>query len=90
MQTQHLRGELRQLKDPSNPTMINGEGLTGLDNPRQCPGGAGVGEREPPALVLHMERDAHVERGRAAHRGEGPLIQEADEARTLQAPHIPP
>ena len=79
-----------QIKNPSNPTMIKGEGITGLDNPREFPGGEGVGEREPHDLVLHMERDAHVERGRAAHMGEGPLIQEADEARTLKAPQIPP
>ena len=38
-----------------------GEGITGLDNPRQCPGGAGVREREPHDLGLHMERDAYVE-----------------------------
>jgi len=90
MQTQHLRGELMQIKDPSNPTMINGEGITGLDHPRHFPGGEGVCEREPHDLVLHMERDAYVERRRAARMGEGPLIQEADEARTLKAPQIPP
>ena len=90
MQTQHCGGALRQIQDPAHATVINGEGITGLDNPRQCPGGEGVGEREPHDLVLPMERDAHVERGRAARMGQGPLIQEADEARTLKAPPLPP
>jgi hypothetical protein len=90
MQTQHRGGELMQIKNPSHPTMVNGEGITGLDNPREFPGGEGVGECEPHDLVLHMERDAHVERGRAARMGEGPLIQEADEACTLKAPQLPP
>ena len=79
-----------QLEDPPNPTMINGERITGLDDPGEFPGGEGVCEREPYDLGLHMERDAHVERGRAARMGQGPLIQEADEARTLKAPQIPP
>jgi len=79
-----------QIKNPPNPTMINREGITGLHKPRQFPGGEGVCEREPHDLGLHMERDAYVKRGRAARMGEGPLIQEADEARTLKAPQLPP
>jgi hypothetical protein len=90
MQTQHLRGQLMQIEDPPNPTMINGKFVTGLDNPCEFPGGEGVREREPHDLVLHMERDAHVDRGRATRMGQGPLIQEADEARALKAPQIPP
>jgi hypothetical protein len=90
MQTPHCGGELRQSQAPSNATVSNGEGIPGLDNPREFPGGAGGGEREPHALVLPRERDADVERGRAARMGEGPLSQEADEARTRKAPQRPP
>jgi hypothetical protein len=86
MQTQHLGGELMQIKNPSNSTMVNSEGITGLDNPRQFPGGEGVRERQPHDLVLHMEWYALVERGRAARMGQSPLIQEANEARALKAP----
>ena len=50
-----------QIEDPSNPTMIDGEFVTGLDNPREFPRGEGVRAREPHDLVLHMEWDALVE-----------------------------
>jgi hypothetical protein len=90
MQTQHCRGELMQIQDPPNSAMIDGDGVTGLDNPRQFPGGEGVREREPHDLVLHMERDTHVERGRAARMGQGPVIQEADKTRALKALQISP
>jgi hypothetical protein len=90
MQAQHGGGQLMQLEDPPNPTMIDGECVTGLDNPREFSRGEGVREREPHNLGLHMEWDALVERGRAAGMGEGPVIQEADETRALKALQIPP
>lgn len=90
MQTQHRGGQLMQIEDPSNPTMINREFVTGLDNPREFPSGEGVRESEPHDLVLHMEWYARVERGRAAGMGEGPVIQKADETRALKALQIPP
>jgi hypothetical protein len=90
MQAQHRRGELMQLKDPPNPAMIKSDLVTGLDNPRQFSGGEGVREGEPHDLMLHMERDAHVDRGRAACMGQGPVIQKADKTRALKALQIPP
>jgi hypothetical protein len=69
MQTQHCGGQLRQIEDPPNPTMIDGECVTGLDNPREFPRGEGVRESEPHDLVLYMEWYALVERGRAAGMG---------------------
>ena len=42
MQTQHRGGQLMQVEDPPNPTMIDGECVTGLDNPREFPSGEGV------------------------------------------------
>jgi hypothetical protein len=90
MQTQHGGRELMQIEDPSNPTMIDEEFVTGLDNPREFPRAEGVREREPHDLVLHMEWYALVERGRAAGMGEGPVIQEANETRALKALPIPP
>ena len=89
-QTQHRGGQLMQIEDPPNPTMIDGEFVTGLDKPREFPRGEGGREREPHDLGLHMEGYALVERGRAAGRGEGPVIQEADETRALKALQIPP
>jgi hypothetical protein len=90
MQTQHRGGQLMQLEDPPNPTMVDGEVITGLDNPREFPSGEGVREREPHDLVLHMERNPHVEQGCAARMGQGPVIEETDEARALKALRIPP
>jgi hypothetical protein len=90
MQTQHRGRQLMQIEDPPNPTMIDGEFVTGLDNPREFLSGEGVRESEPHDLVLHMEWYALVERGRAAGMGEGPVIQEADETRALKALQIPP
>jgi hypothetical protein len=90
MQTPHRGGQRMQIEDAPNPTMIEREFVTGLDNPREFPSGEGVRESEPHDLVLHMEWYARVERGHAAGRGEGPVIQEADETRVLQALQIPP
>ena len=90
MQTQHRGGQLMQSEDPPNPTMIDREFVTGLDNPREFPSGEGVRERESHDLVLHMEWYARVERGRTVSMGEGPVIQEADETRALKALQIPP
>jgi hypothetical protein len=78
------------IKDPPNPAMIQRELVTGLDNPRQFPSGEGVRECEPHDLVLHMQRDAHVERGWAARMGQGSVIEEADKARALKALQISP
>jgi hypothetical protein len=56
MQMQHRGGRLMQLKDPPNPAMIDGDFVTGLDNPCECPSGEGVRKSEPNDLGLHMER----------------------------------
>jgi hypothetical protein len=79
-----------QSEDPPHPTMIDGEFVTGLDNPREFPSGAGVREREPHDLVLPMAGYALVERGRAAGMGAGPVLQEANATRALQALQSPP
>jgi hypothetical protein len=79
-----------ELEDPPNPAMINGDLITGLDNPREFSGREGVREGEADDLGLHMERHAHFNRGFAARMGQGPVIQETDDARTLEALQIPP
>ena len=56
MQTQHCGRQLMQLEDPPNPAMIDGECITGLDNPREFSGGEGMRESEPHDLLLYMER----------------------------------
>jgi hypothetical protein len=45
-----------QRESPPPPARIAGECITGLDNPRACPGGAGRREREPHELWLPRER----------------------------------
>ena len=79
-----------QSEHPPNSTMIEGEIVTGLNNPREFSRGEGVREREPHDLVLHMERDAHVDRGWGAWIGQGPVIEETDETCALKALQIPP
>ena len=79
-----------ELEDPPNPAMIDGDCITGLDDACEFPGREGVREREPDDLVLHMGWHAHVERGRAARLRQSPVIQQADEARALQAAPILP
>ena len=79
-----------QLEDSPNPTMIEGDSVTGLHNPGEFSGGEGVREGKPDDLVLDMERHPDVDQGRAARMREGPVIQEPDEARALKAPPILP
>ena len=56
MQTQSRGGELMQLEDPQNPTMIDGEFVTGLDNPREFTGGEGMRECQADNLLLDVDR----------------------------------
>jgi len=42
-----------QNEHPPNPTMIEGDVVTGLDNAREFSNGEGVREREPYDLMLH-------------------------------------
>src|SRR5262245_27783007 len=63
---------------------------TGLDNPREFPGREGVREGEPDDLGLPMERYTYCNRGFAACMGQGPVIEQTDEARALQALQIAP
>jgi hypothetical protein len=79
-----------EIEDPPNPAMINGEFITGLDNPREFSSREGVREGEADDLVLHMKWHAHFNWGFAARMGQGPVIQETDDARTLEALQIPP
>jgi hypothetical protein len=79
-----------QSEHPPNPPMIQGEIVTGLNNPREFSSGEGVREREPHDLVLHMEWDAHVDRGWGAWMEKGPVIEETDETRALKALQVPP
>ena len=90
MQAQHLGRQLVELEDPPDPAMIDGYLIAGLDNPREFPGREGVREGEPDDLVLHMERYTYFNRGFAACMGQGPVIEQTDEARALKALQIPP
>jgi hypothetical protein len=66
MEAQHRGGQLMQLEDPPNPTMIEGDGVTGLHNPGEFSGGEGIRQGETDDLVLDMEQHTDVDKGRAA------------------------
>src|SRR5215472_1188984 len=54
MQLQHAWGGVREVKDPSDTSMINGETTTRLDEPREFPRAAGVRDsRADPVLLDH-------------------------------------
>src|SRR5262249_59942478 len=54
METQDLGGQLMQSKDPSDAAMIHDDGVTGLDDACEFPGGEGMREGKPDDLLLHM------------------------------------
>jgi hypothetical protein len=56
MPRHHCGRQRMQRESPPPPARIAGECITGLDNPRACPGGAGRREREPHELWLPRER----------------------------------
>jgi hypothetical protein len=45
-----------QLEDPPNPTMIDGNVVTGLDDPGEFSGGERVREGKPDDLLLYVGR----------------------------------
>jgi hypothetical protein len=63
---------------------------TGLDGPGELSGGEGVREGEPDDLLLHVEHCTYCDGGLATRMGQGPVIQEAHEARALKATPILP
>src|SRR5215813_4085684 len=63
METQYLGGQLMQIKDASDSAMINDDGVTGLDDACEFPGGEGMREGKPDDLLLHMGRHAFFDGG---------------------------
>ena len=90
METQYLGGQLMQIKDPSDSAMINDDGVTGLDDACEFPGGEGMREGKPDDLLLHMGRHAFFDGGLPTGMGQGPVIQEADETCALKAAPVLP
>lgn len=79
-----------QLEHPPNPTMIDGNLIAGLDNPREFTGGEGVGQGQADNLVLDGEWHTRGDGRLAAPMREGPVIEEAHEAGALKPPQILP
>jgi hypothetical protein len=79
-----------QLEDSPNPAMIDGDVITGLDEPGEFPGGEGMREGEPDDLLLYMGRHTYFDGGLPTRVGQSPVIQEAHEARALKAAPILP
>jgi hypothetical protein len=90
MQAQHRGRQLMQLEDSPNPAMIDGDVVTGLDEPGEFPGGEGMREGEPDDLLLYMGRHTYFDGGLPTRVGQSPVIQEAHEARALKAAPILP
>jgi hypothetical protein len=90
METQYLRGQLMQIKDPSDSAMINDDVVTGLDDACEFPGGEGMREGKTDDLLLHMGRHAFFDGGLPTGMGQGSVIQEADETCTLKAAPVLP
>jgi len=75
MQLQHVWGEVMEVKDPSDAAMINGETMTGLDDPREFAGAEGVRECQADNLLLDRDRHLGFDRRLPAAMRYGPLIQ---------------
>jgi hypothetical protein len=75
MQLQHVWGEVMQVKDPSDAAMINGEPVTGLDDPREFAGAEGVRKCQADNLLLDRDRHLGFDRRLPAAMRYGPLIQ---------------
>jgi hypothetical protein len=90
METQYLRGQLMQIKDPSDSAMINDEVVTGLDDACEFPGSEGMRQGKADDLLLHMGRHAFFDGGFPTGMGQGPVIQKADDTCTLKAAPVLP
>ena len=90
MQPQHVWGEVMQVKDPSDAAMINGESVTGLDDPREFAGAEGVRERQADNLLLDRDRHIGFDRWFPAVMRPGPVIQYTGEAIAAKPLQIPP
>src|SRR5215468_2068912 len=75
MQAQHRGRQLMQIEHPPNPTMIDGDVVTGLHNPGEFPGGEGVRQGEPDDVLLDIEGYTDLDEGRAARMRQSPVIQ---------------
>jgi hypothetical protein len=75
MQLQHVWGEVMEVKDPSDAAVINGEPVTGLDDPREFAGAEGVRECQADNLLLERDRHLGFDRRLPAAMRQGPLIQ---------------
>jgi hypothetical protein len=75
MQLQHVWGEVMQVKAPSDAAMINGESVTGVDDPCEFAGAAGVRECQADNRLLDRDRHLGCDRRLPAAMRYGPLIQ---------------
>src|SRR5262245_17531874 len=74
MQPQHVWGEVMQVKDPSDAAMINGESVTGLDDPREFAGAEGVCECKADNLLLDRDRHMGIDPRFHVSMAQGPLV----------------
>jgi hypothetical protein len=90
MQLQHVRGEVMEVKHPPNAAMIHGNGVTGLDNPREFTGGEGMREGQADNLLLDRDRHLGFDRRLPAPMRQGASIQQTVEAIAPKPLQIPP
>jgi hypothetical protein len=90
MQLQRVRGEVMEVKHPPDTAMIHGDGVTGLDNPRQFTGGEGMREGQADNLLLDIDGHLGLNRRLPASMLQGASIQQTVEAIAPKSLQIPP
>ena len=86
----HIRLSSRFASWPDIWIVPHDDGVTGLDDACEFPGGEGMREGKPDDLLWHMGRHAFFDGGLPTGMGQGPVIQEADDTCALKAaPGLP-
>jgi hypothetical protein len=79
-----------EVKHPSDAAMIHGDGVTGLDNPREFTGGEWMREGQADNLLLDVDRYLGFDGRLPAPMLQGAVIQQTAEAITPKPLQIPP
>jgi hypothetical protein len=90
MPRQHVRGAVMEVKHPPDAALIRGDGVTGLDNPREFTGGEGMRQGQADNLLLDVDGSLGFARRPPASVLEGASIQQTVEAIAPTPRQIPP
>jgi hypothetical protein len=79
-----------EVKPPPDAAMIPGDGVTGLDNPREFTGSQGMREGQADNLLLDVDGSLGFDRRLPASMLQGAVIQQTVEAIAPTPLQIPP